>query len=322
MRQFGGTGLGLNITKKLIELQGGNIKVTSKLKMGTTFTFNLDFDKGVNIDKLKGNNEISGDFDPASVAGKMVLLVEDNLANQKVAGSYLSHWGVCFEIANNGIEALDLLKVKKFDAALIDLFMPEMDGFETMKRIRKNKQLSEIPLIALTASAEVTLMNRALESGADRCLTKPFNPQILKSTLFGLMKIPMINYGENCEVTQPVKRIVKFKYIDLTTLQQASLGSDSFVNEMLIILGKEIPEMIAESENLLKMQEMELFSKVIHKLKSSLLTLGVESLRKDLIFMEEQSRKGLHLENVKEKFYQMLELWSKAKKELEQVILQ
>ncbi len=136
------------------------------------------------------------------------------------------------------------------------------------------------------------------------------------------MKMPMINYGEICEVAQPVKPVIKHKYIDLTTLQQASLGSDTFVKEMLVMLAKEIPEMIAESENLLKMREMELFSKVIHKLKSSLLTLGVEVLRNDLIFMEEKSRKGLQLDDVKNKFYQMLELWSKTKKELELVILQ
>ncbi|MBL0073174.1 MAG: hypothetical protein IPP34_15760 [Bacteroidetes bacterium] len=67
--------------------------------------------------------------------------------------------------------------------------------------------MTGLPLIALTASAEVTLMNKALECGADRCLTKPFNPQILKSTLFGLMKIPMINYGEICEISQPVKEL-------------------------------------------------------------------------------------------------------------------
>ncbi|MBK9048516.1 MAG: PAS domain S-box protein [Bacteroidetes bacterium] len=322
VRQFGGTGLGLNITKKLIELQGGIIQVSSKLKRGTTFKFTLDLDKGMNTGKVSAKNDQTGEFDSALAAGKTVLLVEDKLANQKVAISYLNHWGVCYEIANNGVEALEILKTKQFDAALIDLFMPEMDGFETMKRIRKNKKLTGLPLIALTASAEVTLMNKALECGADRCLTKPFNPQILKSTLFGLMKIPMINYGEICEISQPVKRIIKFKYIDLSTLQQASLGSEAFVKEMLVMLAKEIPEMIAESENLLKMKEMELFSKVIHKLKSNLLTLGIEVLRNDLIFMEEQSRHGLSQEEVHSTFYKMLEMWAKAKTELDRVVMQ
>ncbi|MBL0073176.1 MAG: hypothetical protein IPP34_15770 [Bacteroidetes bacterium] len=95
VRQFGGTGLGLNITKKLIELQGGIIQVSSKLKRGTTFKFTLDLDKGMNTGKVSAKNDQTGEFDSALAAGKTVLLVEDNLANQKVAISYLNHWGVC-----------------------------------------------------------------------------------------------------------------------------------------------------------------------------------------------------------------------------------
>lgn len=187
VRKYGGTGLGLNITKKLIELQGGSISVESKLNIGSVFSFFIDYEIS-NQKKIRRENKNQNKKESSNVLlNKTILLVEDNIANQKVAVSYLNHWGLQWDIANNGKEALELLEYNTYDLALIDLYMPVMDGFEAIKKIRKNPTLKRMPIIALTASAEINLMNKAISFGAEKCLSKPFNSQELHETIMELM---------------------------------------------------------------------------------------------------------------------------------------
>ncbi len=316
VRQFGGTGLGLSITKKLIDLQGGEINVESKLNMGSTFSFSLDFiiakseQKGNEIDNT-GNQLVQ-----LKLEDKNILIVEDNIVNQKVAVSYLNHWGLKYGIANNGQEALEQLAKKHYDLALIDLFMPVMDGFETIKRIRKNKTLKGFPIIALTASAELSLMDKAIELGADRCITKPFNSQQLHDTIVSLIRVDNYERPVKRKTITDKKTSLEFKFIDLKNLNDASLGSQKFVAEMLSILSNEIPDSIKTAENLLKAGNWISFSKEIHKLKNSLLMLGMESLRNDLRFMEEYSKKNEKTDEVAATFKRLIATWKKALPEI------
>lgn len=292
VRQFGGTGLGLNITKKLIELQGGSINVESKLNIGSVFSFYIDYEVAKTTKKEQENKNRSNTQKNFKPIDKIVLLVEDNIANQKVAVSYLSHWGLQWEIANNGREALDLLRNKSYDLAIIDLFMPIMDGFETIKRIRKNKELNNLPLIALTASAEISLMDKAVTLGADRCLTKPFNSQQLHDTIFGFLSNEINLKTSSKKPRQLVNSKKHYKYINLKKLEEASLGSTSFIAEMIEILGREIPTLLEESATLLANSDMLNFSQIIHKMKGSILLLGMDMLKEDLIFLEESSKQS------------------------------
>lgn len=176
---YGGTGLGLTITKKIIELQGGKISVTSKPGKGSTFTFFLTFEKLSSgseqpiIIQKKATNE--------TLTGLKVLVAEDNKINAMVLGKFLEKWGVQMQVAVNGREALDRLEKETFDLVLMDLHMPVMDGMEATRHIREHtaEAASKIPVIALTADATSETQKYILENGFDHYLSKPFNPDNL-----------------------------------------------------------------------------------------------------------------------------------------------
>jgi len=311
-RQFGGTGLGLSITKKLIEFQKGVIYAKSIIGKGSTFSFYIDYE--IHTPVTSSKKEEFTTVKLPDFVNKAVLLVEDNIANQKVAGSYLKHWGLAYDIANNGKEALEKIKLNTYDIFLIDLFMPVMDGFETIKKIRKIKKYADFPIIALTASAEISLMEKAIQSGADQCLTKPFNAQHLKETISELLKYEMKSSNENINIEIDK---TNFKLINLKKIREASLGADNFVYEMLEILNKEITHLLIDAEIHIQNNKYELFSKVIHKLKGSLLMLGLESLRKDLNIMEEFPANGQDWAIIIKYFEALKSTWTQASKELE-----
>jgi signal transduction histidine kinase/CheY-like chemotaxis protein len=180
---YGGTGLGLTITKKLIELQGGQITVASKINKGTTFTFSLSFDKVDTAQyKVQKNNKKQTAL---NLEGLKVLVAEDNKINATILNKFLDKWNVKMDWAVNGKEALEKLEEQDYDVVLMDLHMPVMGGKEATASIRSNTQTSynTIPIIALTADATTETQQLILASGFNEYITKPFNPDKLYSVL-------------------------------------------------------------------------------------------------------------------------------------------
>ena len=179
-----GTGLGLAITKELIEKQGGKISVESKEGMGTLFTFILPFQKGLTSSENKTASK-EGQIYQKGLEGIKILLVEDNHINQIVAVNTLKKLKVKPQVANNGVEALEILKDQSFDLILMDIQMPLMNGIETTKNIRKLKDefKCDIPIIALSADAYSNNVKEALDAGMNAYLTKPFKPKDLYDTI-------------------------------------------------------------------------------------------------------------------------------------------
>jgi signal transduction histidine kinase/CheY-like chemotaxis protein len=173
-RKYGGTGLGLTITKQLIELQGGKIQVKSKQGEGSVFSFYLPVEKG----DCRQRSEIpmTSKEQDYQLKNLKILLAEDNLINQKVVIRVLTSQGAVVDIANHGREAIDMLKKKQYDLILMDLQMPEMDGYEATKIIRNDMGVttSNTPIIAMTASALITDKTKCLHAGMNDYIAKPF----------------------------------------------------------------------------------------------------------------------------------------------------
>lgn len=184
-RTHGGTGLGLTITSSLVRMMKGDIQVESKLGAGSTFSVILPLKKA-NDDELNSLNEIKhGLF----FSREPILLVEDNLVNQRVALYLLEEANLNVTCANNGLEALKLLEDNNFSLILMDLQMPVMDGIEATKKIRMfDSPIKDIPIIAMTAHASVEHIQECLEIGMNAHTTKPIDVDVLLSTISNWIK--------------------------------------------------------------------------------------------------------------------------------------
>ena len=178
-RKFGGTGLGLTITKRLLELMGSEIKVTSELGKGSTFYFDL---------KLKNSSKQftqivkeESHIETRSLKGVKILIAEDNQINVILAKQYMKLWDVECDVAENGEIAYTLVQTNDYDMVLMDLQMPEKDGYQTTVAIRElpGEKFKNLPIIALTASAMLDIKDQAYIVGMNDYISKPFNPDEL-----------------------------------------------------------------------------------------------------------------------------------------------
>lgn len=195
-RQFGGTGLGLAISKQLVELMGGSIQVTSELGRGSCFSFELKLEASAPINEVPVSGNVTAvseapanrDISPSTKLPQkhLVLVVEDCPVNQEVAELMLIDMGCEVTLADNGRSGLEATSNQSFDLIFMDCQMPEMDGYEAAKELRR-RELREggrhIPIVALTANAVQGDKESCLAAGMDDYISKPYTEEVLASKL-------------------------------------------------------------------------------------------------------------------------------------------
>ena len=269
-RIYGGTGLGLAIVKQLVEAQGGHITVKSKIAQGSTFSFSLLFkktDKQVELD----NELIEINHDLKNIK---VLVVEDMSLNQLLMKTILDEFGFERDVAENGLIAIEKLKKKNYDIILMDLQMPEMNGFEATEHIRKTMH-SNIPIIALTADVTTVDLAKCKAAGMDDYIAKPVDEKILYSKIVGLVKkaVPISTNTFTKKESSIDKHI---NYTNLSYLKEHTKNNNSLILEMIAIYLEQTPPLLTALEESFAAKNWSLLYAAAHKLIPSFSIVGID----------------------------------------------
>ena len=276
-RKYGGSGLGLVISKQLAELMGGTVGVHSQPGLGSTFWFTA------RLDRYAGAPEDSaGDNEPPLldvIRGASILLVEDNVFSQQVGCELLEDAGAIVRVANNGREALELLSRQSYDCVLMDVQMPEMDGFEATRRIRADPLLAGLLVIAMTANAGSEDRVRCLEAGMDEFVTKPIAPMLL----FQLLAKWLRRRG-GIAVQAPVPGSVMqaggardAAVLDVAALSLTFSNDPVKMRKYAQLFLDTARDGLAEMEQALALEDLKRLADLGHRTKSSALAVGANA---------------------------------------------
>lgn len=292
-RSYGGTGLGLSIARQLVELQGGNMEISSEEGKGSVFSFTLKFEKpSETIWNKSGSEKTEIDYD--RIRNLNILLAEDNPINVKLIRNIFDQYAIRIDVAENGQEVLSLIGRKQYDLILMDMEMPVLNGYETTRIIRKEYGL-EVPIFAMTAHAMAGEQERCIQLGMNDFISKPLNSAELfeKIHRIAIQTNKQNTSVENNSFTpmhQPEEKIPDEGQIDLTYLRELSSGNRAFEKEMLTLFIKQVPEELMELQQAYQQKEHLLVKNTAHRMKSSLPLVGIDYLLKLLAQLEDAGR--------------------------------
>ena len=283
-RRFGGTGLGMAITKELIEMMNGSITVQSEKGVGTEVCAQLMLPVG-DVTKIEMANNL-----PLQVAleNRSVLLVEDNEMNRMVAINALLPYKMIVTEAENGLEAIEILKKDTFDLILMDLQMPVMGGLEAMRILRQSLKI-KTPVVALTANAFKSEIDLCINAGMADYVVKPFEEKNLIQAIAKALAVnnkPGSQELPNTTIPSESTEVDTHLY-DLTKLKALSRGDEAFVLKMLGLFADMMPRAITEMQTAVNAQDFENLQKVVHRIKPSVDNMGIVSIRSHIREIEQ-----------------------------------
>src|SRR5258708_345676 len=296
----------------MIEMQDGELLVRSEEGKGSAFTIRIPYH--LSIEAMQ-ENETNQEIDYKSLGRKKVLVAEDVEVNQYLAKHILESWDFEVVIAGNGKEALDVLKRESFDCILMDVQMPEMDGMEATRHIRKlpDPVKASIPIIALTANALKGDSERYLAAGMNDYLSKPFDEarlfRVISKNLTELTpaQIPAAQSHTAAFTTLPETHIPLKnqtsmlpvnKLYDLSMVQSVSGGDESFIKKMVALFIETVPQNMDELVKATESGNWDQVGKTAHKLKSTVDSMGIKSIKQEIRTVEANAKAKVQLEEL------------------------
>ncbi len=309
-RLFGGTGLGLAIVKQLVEAQEGTIKVQSKMGQGSTFSFTLSFKK-TNI-RIEAESDHGIELEPV-IKNIKVLVVEDIALNRLLMKTLLEDFGFEIDQAENGKVAIEMLKNNSYDIILMDLQMPEMNGFEAAGHIRTSMG-SSIPIIAITADVTTVDVDKCKSVGMNDYISKPINEKVLYKKIVGLVKQPALakQHIENIKTND-------LKCIDLAYLTHRTKSDSKLMIEMISLYLEQTPPLIQAMKKSLQDKNWDMLYDATHKIIPSFSIMGIspdfELIAKQI---QQFARTQQHADGIPDLVLQLENVCSQACKELQE----
>ena len=300
-RDFGGTGLGLTIVKKLVELQGGSITVKSKEGEGTEFCFEIPFKKGLVTEN--SSNEAARDqkqIGARKFKKGSILLAEDDPVNQLFISKLLVRWGLQVTIASTGKEVVDKAHSDVFDLIFMDIQMPEMNGYDATKAIRASGD-KEVAIIAMTAFASASERDRCIDAGMNDYISKPFQIKELFNTI--LYHMPEAELVDPEDGAHPVAAHSgstgkSERLIDLGYLVELAAGSTDFMKEMIDVFLQQTPTAIETLKQYLEAGNYEELGILAHRMKPGIGFVGISRLKETMEMIETYSETMTHLDRL------------------------
>jgi signal transduction histidine kinase/DNA-binding NarL/FixJ family response regulator len=294
-RKFGGTGLGLTISKQLVELMHGEIQIESRMadnekdsNHGTTFYFTIDMPHG-SASRLQERMQAEANIDGSILDGLRILVTDDNEYNRIVATDTLrSKAKVEVVTVESGQQTLDVLQEADFDIILMDLQMPDMDGYETTRRIRQqfDAPKANIPIVALTASVLRNDIERCLQAGMNSYIPKPFNAAELIAGIANTLHLD-IRYTTAPVSATADKVIINETVTQLDYLHQFCEGDPARMQKYIAMFLKSVPDTLQKLRDALQSSNYEEIASQVHNCRTRLIMMGMNASR-DLSFLIEK----------------------------------
>jgi signal transduction histidine kinase/FixJ family two-component response regulator len=276
IRNQGGTGLGMAITKVLVEQMNGVILVKSTKGVGSKFELTLTFDQVDEIEAEAVSEKVN--LLQKSIQQAYVMVVEDNVINRLVVRNHLMQLGIKIAEAENGLEAIKHPDISKVDLILMDIQMPVMNGIDATLAIR-NKLGLHVPIIALTANAVKTDLDKCLESGMNDYLLKPFE----EDQFIAILK-KHLGFQENAWPSPKIEQAPNLHY-NLSKLKMIAGDTGDFLREIVDLFIEKVPEDLLKLQTALTEKDFTAIKSTAHKIKPTLNQFGFDSISEDIVFL-------------------------------------